>query len=138
MVGPALIKGAGRVPHLGCSLDVAPTVLGLLGRPYDTLFFGRDLMNSPPEGGRVLLNHNRDIGLFRQDHLVVLGINKTVEYYHGNPKTESMQRISQPDAVDGEVEKDAVALFQMADELYTRERYAVEARRPIGPAPQSP
>jgi len=135
MVGPAIIKGPGRVPHLGCSLDVAPTVLGLLGRPYDTLFFGRDLLNSPPEGGRVLLNHNRDVGLFRQDHLVVLGINKTVEYYHGNPKTESMQRISHPDAVDRDVEKDAVALFQMADDLYTHERYAVEARRPLGPAP---
>jgi len=135
MVAPAIIKSPGRVPHLGCSLDVAPTILGMLGRPYDTLFFGRDLLNSPPEGGRVLLNHNRDIGLFRQDHLVVLGINKTVEYYHGNPKAESMQRVSHPDAVDLEVEKDAVALFQMADELYTHERYAVRITLPPGSVP---
>jgi len=120
-----VVKEPRQVPHLGCSLDVAPTVLGLLGRPYETLFFGRNLLNSPPEDGRVLLNHNRDVGLFRRDHLVVLGINRTVEYYHGNPKVESMQRVSQPDPIDLEVEKDAVALFQMADELYTQERYAV-------------
>jgi len=125
IVGPAVVKEPRQVPHLGCSLDVAPTVLGLLGRPYETLFFGRNLLNSPPEDGRVLLNHNRDVGLFRRDHLVVLGINRTVEYYHGNPKVESMQRVSQPDPIDLEVEKDAVALFQMADELYTQERYAV-------------
>ena len=125
IVGPAVVKEPRQVPQLGCSLDVAPTVLGLLGRPYETLFFGRNLLNSPPEDGRVLLNHNRDVGLFRQDHLVVLGINRTVEYYHGNPKVASMQRVSQPDPIDLEVEKDAVALFQMADELYTQERYAV-------------
>jgi len=129
IVGPAVVKAPQRVPHLGCSLDVAPTILGLLGRPYQTLFFGRDLLNSAPNEGRVLLNHNRDIGLFRQDHLVVLALNKAVEYYHGNPKAESMQRAAQPDATDLELEKDAIALFQMADELYMHERYAVQASK---------
>src|SRR5206468_9216513 len=76
IAGPAVIKAPSRVPHLGCSLAVAPTVLGLLGRPYQSLFFGRDLLNSAPKEGSVLLNHNRDVGSFRQDHLVVLGINK--------------------------------------------------------------
>src|SRR5262249_42928269 len=125
IAGPAAIKSPSRVGHLGCSLDVAPTVLGLLGRPYQTLFFGRDLLHSPPDDGRVLLNHNRDIGLFRQDRLVVLGINKTVEYYHGNPKLENMQRASRPDDADLELERDATALFQMADELYMQEKYAI-------------
>lgn len=130
ILGPAVVKEAVRVPHLGCSLDVAPTILGLVGRPYETLFFGRDLLNSPPSEGRVLLNHNRDIGLFRQDRLVVLGINKTVEYYHGNPKAEGLQRIAQPEPADLELEKDAMALYQMADELYTSRHYAVRETAP--------
>ncbi len=125
IIGPAVVKAPRQVPYLGCSLDVAPTVLGLMGRPYESLFFGRDLMNSPGQEGRVLLNHNRDIGLFRQDHLIVLGINKTVEYYHGNPKAESMRRISAPDSLDLELKQDAISLFQMADDLYTHEKYAV-------------
>ena len=43
-----------------------------------------------------------------------------------NPSLKLIQRMgSRPDPIDLEVEKDAVALFQMADELYTHERYAV-------------
>jgi len=125
IAGPAVVRKPSKVASLGCSLDVAPTILGLLGRPYESVFFGLNLLNAPPEEGRALLNHNRDIGLFRQDHLVVLGINKTVEYYHGNPKVESIRRVSQPDALDVELEKDATSLFQMADEAYTHGRYNV-------------
>ncbi|MDB6018735.1 MAG: sulfatase [Pedosphaera sp.] len=133
IVGPAVIKEPSRVANLGCSLDVAPTILGMLGRPYQTLFFGRDLLNSPPEGGRVLINHNRDIGMFRDDRLVVLGINKTAEFYQGNPKTENMHRMTQPDAAALELEKDATALFQTADDLYMHERYRVQ----LEPVPEA-
>src|SRR5438552_8284504 len=51
IVSPAVIKTPGQLGQLGCSLDVAPTVLGLLGRPYQTLFLGRDLLRSPPPDG---------------------------------------------------------------------------------------
>jgi hypothetical protein len=61
---------------------------------------------------------------------VVLGINKTVEYYHGNPKAEGLQRIAHPEPADLELEKDAMALYQMADELYTSRRYAVRETAP--------
>src|SRR5438552_3494475 len=47
--GPAVVRAPERVAQLGCSLDVAPTILGLLGRPYETMFFGRDL--GKPEQG---------------------------------------------------------------------------------------
>ncbi len=130
IIGPAVVKGPGRVSALGCSLDVSPTILGLLGRPYETMFFGRDLLNSPPEGGRVFINHNRDIGMFRDDRLVVLGINKTVEFYHGNPKTEDIRPVKQPDAADLELEKDATAVYQTADDLYMHERYRVTPPKP--------
>ncbi|MDB6067546.1 MAG: sulfatase [Pedosphaera sp.] len=126
VVGPAVVKSPSRVPYLGCSLDVPPTILGLLGRPYQTLFFGRDLLNCPPEGGRVLINHNRDIGMLRDDRLVVLTMPKAVEFFRGNPKTEDMRRVLEPDAADLELQKDAMALFQTADELYIHEHYRVQ------------
>jgi len=56
----------------------------------------------------------------------VLGINKTVEFYRGNPKSENMLQVAQPDSVDLELEKDAVALFQTADDLYMRRRYCLQ------------
>ena len=48
IAGPAVVKNPSRLGQLGCSLDVPTTVLGLLGRPYQSLFFGRDLLNNPP------------------------------------------------------------------------------------------
>jgi hypothetical protein len=53
-----------------------------------------------------------------------------VEYYHGNPKAEGLQRVSHPEPADVELEKDAMALYQMADELYTTRRYAVQQTAP--------
>jgi phosphoglycerol transferase MdoB-like AlkP superfamily enzyme len=48
ILGPAAVKSAARVSRLGSSLDVGPTLLGLIGRPYETLFFGRDLLAASP------------------------------------------------------------------------------------------
>ena len=76
--------------QLGSSLDVSPTVLGFIGRPYETMFFGQDLLRRHPEAGRALLNHNRDIGLLARDRLVVLGLLQTVEFYAGDPKRVEM------------------------------------------------
>ena len=126
IVGPAAVKTASRVPALGCSLDVAPTILGLLNRPYESLFFGRDLLKDPPDQGRVLINHNRDIGIFRDERLLVLGLNKTAEFYAGDPKQKEMVPLAQPTPADLEVEKDAIALFQTADDLYMSQRYRID------------
>ncbi len=46
------------VSTLGSSLDVAPTLLGLLGFSYDSPFFGVDLLRQPKEKGRVFMEHN--------------------------------------------------------------------------------
>jgi phosphoglycerol transferase MdoB-like AlkP superfamily enzyme len=130
VVGPAVVKEPSRVGNLGCSLDVAPTILGILGRPYQTLFFGRDLLHGPADAGQVLLNHNRDIGMLRGDRLVVLSMPKTVEFYRGDPKTDNMSKVAKPDAIDLEMEKDVAAIYQMADDLYMHERYRVQWGEP--------
>jgi phosphoglycerol transferase MdoB-like AlkP superfamily enzyme len=123
IAGPAVVKAAAKIGQLGGSLDVGPTLLGLLGRPYETLFFGHDLLNCPPESGRATLNHNRDIGLLCGDRLAVLGLMQTDEFYAGDPKRVEMKRLVQPSEAERELEKDAIALFQVADELYIHQRY---------------
>jgi phosphoglycerol transferase MdoB-like AlkP superfamily enzyme len=126
IAGPAVVQKPERIGHLGGSLDVAPTILGLIGRPYETLFFGRDLLHSPPEGGRALLNHNRDIGLLVEDRMVVLGLMQTVEFYQGNPKQVEMTPFQAPGTSDLELQKDATALYQVADELYVNRNYRLD------------
>ena len=128
IAGPAVVKAPSRVSQLGCSLDVSPTILGLLGRPYDTTFFGRDLLNMQPEDGRVFLGHNRDIGMLAHDRLVVLGLMQTDEFYEGNPKVVEMSLLPQPTAADRELEKDAIAIYQVADDLYSHQQYRISDR----------
>ena len=129
IAGPAVVKAPRRIPQLGGSLDVAPTILGLLGRPYETLFFGRDLLQSRPTEGRAFLNHNRDIGMLMRDRLVVLGLMQTVEFYSGDPKVAEVGLLTQPTAADREIERDTAAVFQVADDLYTHQRYRIDPPR---------
>jgi glucan phosphoethanolaminetransferase (alkaline phosphatase superfamily) len=126
ILGPAVVKSPSRIGQLGCSLDVAPTVLGLIGRPYDTLFFGRDLLKEQPEDGRVFINHNRDIGIMEKQRMVVLGLQKTEEFYSGDPKVANMEPLSDPKKADREIETNAIAVFQVADDLYMHDRYRID------------
>jgi phosphoglycerol transferase MdoB-like AlkP superfamily enzyme len=130
VLGPVAVKAPARLPQWGCQLDVAPTVLGLLGRPYDTLFFGHDLMKLGSQNGRALLNHNRDIGLATSNRLVVLGLDRGLKFYHGAAKSGTLIQVDVPDAEDRELALDALALFQTADELYMQRRYRLDATRP--------
>ncbi len=129
ITGPAVVKSPRRIGELGCSLDVSPTVLGLMGRPYETMFFGRDLLKCAPGDGRALLNHNRDIGMFVRQRLVVLGLMQSDEFYSGDPKLAEMKPLSHPGDTDRELEKDAIAIFQVADELYMHQRYRAAPER---------
>jgi len=126
VAGPAVIKEPSRIGRLGCSLDVGPTLLGVIGRPYETMFFGRDLLKMNSQAGRVFLNHNRDIGMLAHDRLVVLGLMQTDEFYQGNPKQIEMTPLTHPTESDLEMEKDAVAIYQVADDLYMHQRYRLD------------
>ena len=125
ILGPAAVQTPSRHEQLGSQLDVAPTILGLLGRPYETTFFGHDLLKMPVEQHRILVNHNRDIGIAVGEHLVVMSMNKKLEYYPGNPKTDALLPVDSPDEIDKKLELDAVALFQTADDLYMKRNYRV-------------
>ena len=126
IAGPAVIKSPSRVGELGGSLDVAPTLLGLIGRPYQTTFFGQDLLKCNAQQGRAWLNHNRDIGLLTNERLVVLGLLQTEEFYASNPKETEMRLWQNIGAMDRDLAKDAIAVYQVADELYMQQRYRIE------------
>ena len=126
VLGPAAVTAPGVNPTPGCQLDVAPTILGLIGRPYDTVFFGHDLRRVPAEQTRALINHNRSIGLYRGERLVTFSLNKIVDAYLGTPRT-GFTPLVPPDATTQPLIEEATALFQIADELYTGERYQVRA-----------
>jgi phosphoglycerol transferase MdoB-like AlkP superfamily enzyme len=122
VLGPAAVKEPARIGTLGGQVDVSPTVLGLIGRPYVSAFFGRDLFKIDPATGRSFLNHNRDIGLYEDKELVVLGLNRTVEFYEGDPK-HSVPAPTTASALNQGAEQDAVALFQVANDIYVHDGF---------------
>ena len=101
-----------RVDTLVSQLDVAPTVLGLLGISYDSAFFGKDALAPGPRW--ALLNHNRDIALLRENQISGLGFRRTRTTLAYDPGTNTQRRI----ADDPESTRDAASVFQLAYALY--------------------
>lgn len=66
-----------RVEALTAQIDLAPTVLGLLGLPYEAPFFGRDVLHHPDPRRVLLFNHNQSVALYRGDELAILGLHKS-------------------------------------------------------------
>jgi phosphoglycerol transferase MdoB-like AlkP superfamily enzyme len=121
-VGPAVVKQPLKVDVPGCQLDVAPTLLGLIGRPYETVFYGRDLLH-PAADRFALLNHNRSIGIYRAPNMVALSLGRVTERF-SRVNRNTLQRESLG-SEGKESADDVTALFQTADELYRAHHFAV-------------
>jgi len=127
IVAPALFSQPSRVDVNGSQIDVTPTILGMIGRPYECLFFGHDLLQpGAGERTRCLMHHNRSVAVYHDQQQVVLGLNKTVEYWSGDPGSGTMSRLSAPTDSATRLRDDGIALFQAADELYTARRFSLD------------
>ena len=122
LYGPGIVPGGVRINELASSMDVPPTVLGLLGGSYDSKFFGRDVLTSKPRAGLAVMTHNNEIALMRGDRLAVLGLRGAATVYDVGADG-AMRRIATPGPADRALVEDAIAYFQTADELYRRGKY---------------
>jgi len=124
IAGPCAVDKAQRVDVPGCQLDIAPTILGLIGRPWRSLFYGHDLLKpGAAERNKSLMHHNRSIAIYRDQRQVVFGLNKSVEYWQGDIASGKMARVATPDEIFTGLQYDGTALFVTADALYTSRRY---------------
>lgn len=101
-------------------IDVAPTVLGLLGETYTAPFFGQDVLAAGSRDPRTLLfNHNHDVALLRGRDMVVLGLHQRVEGCRYDRERRSFTPVSpDPELVDL-----ATAYYQVAYDQFTAHRY---------------
>lgn len=119
---PGIVPAGATIDDLASSMDVPPTVLGLLGGSYDSKFFGRDVLSPEPRAGLSVMTHNNEIALMRGHKLAVLGLRGAATVYDVGADG-GMRRVSAPDASDRALIEDAIAYFQTADELYRRGQY---------------
>lgn len=115
----------GKVDTLTSQIDVAPTVLGLLGFSYDSTFFGKDVLRDTRPGRFIPMNHNRDVALFNGTRIIEIGFRKTAAEYLYDPASGNQKRVE----IDPEHLKDAITVFQEAFELYKERLYRVVTDR---------
>jgi phosphoglycerol transferase MdoB-like AlkP superfamily enzyme len=108
-----------RIETLMSQIDVAPTVLGLLGLPYEAPFFGQDVLHSPESSRVALFSHDHDVAIYRAGRLAVLGMDGRVHDYLYDRDHESFA----PAAPDPSLDALGVAYFQTASELFQTHRY---------------
>lgn len=84
---PALVHAPGKIPaqvvsKMFSSMDLGPTILGLLGLPYEAPFYGVDVLNADvPASNPVMFSHNHNIAIFSEGNLTVLGLQKEVRSF---------------------------------------------------------
>ncbi|OLU18427.1 sulfatase [Pseudomonas sp. PA1(2017)] len=69
--GPGIITPA-EVTRLTSQIDVAPTLLGLLGFDYSSTFFGHNVLRDNAPAGRALIGNYQHLGLFDGQNLAIL------------------------------------------------------------------
>lgn len=120
---PALIYAPGRLPasvveKTFSNMDLAPTVLGLLGLPYSAPFYGVDVLDPKvPASRAVLFSHNHDVAIFEGDRLSLVGLRKSEQSFvlHDGRST--------PVPLDHPALDLLTAYLQTAYELFQAHRY---------------
>jgi phosphoglycerol transferase MdoB-like AlkP superfamily enzyme len=129
---PGIIPAGARVSELASSMDIPPTLLGLLGGAYDSKFFGRDVLAPQPRSGLAVMTHNNEIALMRGEKLAVLGLRSATTVYDVD-STGAMRREPTPDTTGRALVEDAITYFQTADELYRRGAYRFDQTASAAP-----
>ncbi|MBI2311244.1 MAG: sulfatase-like hydrolase/transferase [Betaproteobacteria bacterium] len=121
-----------RVDRLMSQIDIAPTLIGILGLPHYSKFFGRDILHSPPGGDRAFVANYQTLGYLKNGKLVVLQPQRKVRVF----RTTAEGRPTAPDE-DPDLVREAIALYQSASHVFRSGRYRDEEQLPPDRRPGS-
>ncbi|MBU3649730.1 MAG: LTA synthase family protein [Limnohabitans sp.] len=97
-----------RVDVLNSQIDVAPTVLSLMGVGYTSYFMGQDILTEGQLNPRAFMANYLTIGYLRDNRLVQLGPNRKQSVLDANSLTE----IPPTDTLSRQVLREAVGQYQ--------------------------
>lgn len=109
-----------RIDTLGSSMDLGPTLMGLLGFSYDDPFFGLDLTRVPPGEGRAVMEHNFAIAYARPGKVAILQPGKRARGYD---LVDEGNRLAPTKGVDPPTLERAIALTQTAHDMFYAGEY---------------
>jgi phosphoglycerol transferase MdoB-like AlkP superfamily enzyme len=100
-------------------VDIAPTLMALLGLDYEAPFIGRNLLVPTSRPVTLLFNHNHDVALYRNGRMAVLGLKQSADVYrYAMGDREVGEKVQ-----DAELVRLATAYYQTAFELFRAGRY---------------
>ena len=84
----------GRIDTLASQIDIIPTILGLMGKSYDSKFYGKDLRRENPD--RAFISNYQSLGLLTPDSLTILKPGKKSEYWAADEDGKMMRQDDVP------------------------------------------
>lgn len=110
---PALLKPA-SYSTIVSQIDIAPTLIKLLGKNGDEHFFGRSFFDKGKQPERAFISNYQELGYLRNGILTVLLPKQRVESYSIDQKTYA----ATPTDVDPQLLTEAIAYYQTASRAY--------------------
>lgn len=113
---PSIIKPQ-NIQSLCSQIDVMPTVFSILGWKYETVGFGKNLLNSSPTDfqGRAFISNYQKIALLKNNELVILKPNKEHVIY--DCKMENGSLIEKKKSTSP-ILNEAISYYQTASWLF--------------------
>ena len=108
---PKLVKPQ-QIDLLCNQIDLAPTLLALMGINYPSSFFGKNILNMKKEEERAFISTYQLLGLETPNFLTILSPNNGVESIQLNPNATEAQK-------QQDIEK-TIAYYQTAYDLFSQ------------------
>lgn len=109
---PNLIQ-PGKCDKLISQIDLAPTLLSMIGLNHNEKFFGHDIFNSNDE--RIFISTYQLLGYIKNDTLIILSPNKKSSAYHIDDWSNSTYSVSD---IDDKLLDEAITYYQGASEMF--------------------
>ncbi len=110
---PNIVKPA-KVETLCSQIDVAPTLLGLMGWNYESKFFGKNILTMKPDEQRALIGTYQKLGYIKGDKVVVLDVQRRNQFFTYDRTSNNLT----PATNDQALLNEAVSYYQGAYYLY--------------------
>lgn len=104
----------GVYTRMASQIDLAPTLLDLLGAKGDDHFFGQSLFESEPLPSRAFVSNYQELGYYKNDVLTVLSPKQKVEAFRIDPQTFA----ATPIPLQTTLVQEAIAYYQTGSRAF--------------------
>ena len=126
--GPGLVEPQ-RVSTVASQVDVAPTLLGLMGLPAPGEFLGRDVRRVKPGDGFAFVHEDEVLGIVRGSRLLVEFPDRSPILYRIGPNQMDPLRGAKADpGLVEEMGKEMLSYYRVAQDTYFRGARAGEEK----------